>query len=324
MKKEIRKVCGYFVLGIAIQAGIYLYLDRVLFAPTASYNVSSVSDSSPKGENKDGKSAFKDIEIKGKAHYSHDYMYMADVTQDSITIYNAKDLKNPQQVDLKGRNVSYFEWLPDRDLGLIAMYPKDWKGGTWDITLARYNPQGSTESDAPIKNLPKNSKIVDVAFSTATNAVYLKVEVDTGLYRIYRTDANYDTRRIYAQSSSIGKIAVFYDEDKFFYDDTDRGIIYLFNGDDSGWRIISPPGMFRLVGLGDDKTIYAAKVNEKGEATAYYVGHLGVGFEEVKKLESPVDFNTVTVHLIREAQAENANAAQNGDTKNSSDGSTKK
>lgn len=37
----------------------------------------------------------------------------------------------------------------------------------------------------------------------------MKMEVGNGLYRIYRTDANYDTRRIYVQTSHIGKIAVF-------------------------------------------------------------------------------------------------------------------
>lgn len=317
MNKELRKVCGYFILGIAVQAGIYFYLDRVLFAPTASYNVSSLTDSSSSsGTSSEGKAAFKDVKIKGKAHYSHDYQYMADVTSDSITIYNANDVGNPQDVDLKGKGVSYFEWLPDRNLALIGMYPADWQGGTWDITLARYNPSGSTESDAPIENLPRNSKIVDVAYSTATNAVYLKVEVDDGLYRIYRTDANYDTRRIYVQTSDIGKIAVFYDEDRLLYDDTERGIIYLFNGDDSSWRIISPPGMYRLVGLGDDKTIYAVKINDDGDATAYYTGKLGVGFDLVKKLESPVDFDTVTIHLIQEA-AKSANVSSD----NSSDSS---
>ena len=96
-------------------------------------------------------------------------------------------------------------------------------------------------------------------------------------------------------------MAVYYDADRLFYDDSQKGIMYTFNGDDSSWRVISPPGAYRLVGLGDDKTIYAAKINNKGEATAYYTGKLGVGFKEVKALEAPVEFNSITVHMIREA-----------------------
>ena len=47
-----------------------------------------------------------------------------------------------------------------------------------------------------------------------------------------------------------------------------------------------------------------AKINNKGEAVAYYTGQLGVGFEVVKELETPVDFNTVTMHLIKSAVQE--------------------
>ena len=256
-----------FALGLTVQAGAYLYMDRVLFAPLASgdYDMSDVKDKVAEAAEKEGKKTFSKVNVKGKAYYSYDYKYMADVTADSVTIYKAEDLSNPQKVDLKNQGVSFFEWMPDRNLALMALYPIHWNGGRWDVTLARYNPEGTThESDAPIRDLPRDAKIVSVAYSTATNAVYMKMEVGRGLYRIYRTDANYDTRRIYVQTSHIGKIAVFYDEDRLFYDDSQKGIMYTFNGDDSSWRVISPSGAFRLVGLGDDKTIYAAKINSKG------------------------------------------------------------
>ena len=107
-----------------------------------------------------------------------------------------------------------------------------------------------------------------------------------------------------AVSMSRVLIAVFYDEDRLFYDDSERGILYTFNGDDSSWRVISPPGAFRLVGVGDDKTIYAVRINSKGDGTAYYTGKLGVGFKEVKVLDSPVEFNSVTMHMIKEAASQ--------------------
>lgn len=298
MKKQLKEVLLFFAAGIAVQAGAYLYLDQVLFSTTAEYNVSEVQKPAAAGD----RSAYESVRLRGKAYYSYDNAYMADVSDDAVTIYRADDLDNPQRVDLKDQGVSFFEWMPDRNLALMALYPIHWRGGQWDVTLARYNPEGTVhESDAPIEDLPRNSKIVDVAYSTATNAVYMKMQVGSGLYRIYRTDANYDTRRIYVQTASIGKIAVFYDEDRFFYDDTERGLMYTFNGDTSSWRIISPPGMFRLVGVGQDKTIYAARVNGRGEAVEFYTGKLGVGFDKVGEPSAPVDFDTVTVHTIQEA-----------------------
>ena len=211
MKKKIAQLMICFLLGVGVQAGAYVYMDRVLFAPLSSgdYDMSDVKDKVAEQAEKEGKKLYAKVSVKGKAYYSHDYKYMADVTAETVTIYKAEDLGHPQIVDLKGQGVSFFEWMPDRNLALMALYPIHWKGGRWDVTLARYNPEGTThESDAPIRDLPRNAKIVDVAYSTATNAVYMKMEVGKGLYRIYRTDANYDTRRIYVQTSHIGKMAV--------------------------------------------------------------------------------------------------------------------
>ena len=187
MNKKFAQLAVCFILGIGIQAGAYLYMDRVLFAPLSrgDYDMSDVKDKMAEAAEKEGKKLFAKVSVKGKAYYSHDYKYMADVTGDSVTIYKADDLGNPQNVDLKNQGVSFFEWMPDRNLALMALYPAHWKGGRWDVTLARYNPDGTThESDAPIRDLPRNSKIVDVAYSTATNAVYMKMEVGKGLYRI--------------------------------------------------------------------------------------------------------------------------------------------
>ena len=303
---NLKRVLLYFTLGIAVQAGVYFYLDQVLFATTADYAVSDVQKAKETKETKEntaGREVFKNIKISGKAYYSYDNQYLADVSERNVTIYDAENLRNPQRVDLKGNGVSFFEWIPDRNLALMALYPAEWKGGRWNVTLARYNPEGTGhESDAPIEDLPRDSKITAVAYSPATNAVYMKMQVRGGLYRIYRTDANYDTRRIYAQTANIGTIAVFYDEDRFFYDDTEDMMIYLYNDETGGWRTISPPGNYRLVGVTRDKTIYAARLNGEGKAVEFYKGKLGVGFESVGAPSAPVSFDAVTMHWIDETE----------------------
>lgn len=42
MKKQLKRVVLFFGAGLMVQAGIYLYLDQVLFSTTAEYNVSDV------------------------------------------------------------------------------------------------------------------------------------------------------------------------------------------------------------------------------------------------------------------------------------------
>lgn len=280
------KVMSAFVLGLALQGGIYYYLDQVYFAPTTDFAVSS-------SENQDKDGNFPDVG-EGSKYYSQGHKYMAVVTQNSVKVYTSGK-KEPVQIDLKGRSVSYFEWLPDRDLAIMGLY-----GGEEDnVVLARFDPESPEhEVDTAMHDLPSDSKIVDAAFSTATNVVYMKIKVAENAYRIYRTDANYDTRRVYMQASNIGRIAVFYDEDHFFYDNVRTGDVFMFDGTEGGWRVINPPGRYRLVGVDKAKNIYIAKVNEDDEVLSLSKGQLGVGFETIKTFDSVQDLKDITVAAI--------------------------
>ncbi|WP_251444075.1 hypothetical protein [Veillonella intestinalis] len=280
------KVLSAFVLGLALQGGIYYYLDQIYFAPTTEFEVTA-SD----GQEKDGN--FPDVG-EGNKYYSQGHKYMAVVTQDSVKVYTSGE-KTPIDIDLKGRQVSYFEWLPDRDLAIMGLH-----GGVEDnVVLARFDPESPEhEVDTTMQDLPADSKIVDAAFSTATNVVYMKIKVAENAYRIYRTDANYDTRRVYMQASNIGRIAVFYDEDIFFYDNVRTGDVFMFDGTEGGWRVINPAGRYRLVGVDKDKDIYIAKVDEDDKVLSVLQGRLGVGFETVDTFSEPQELKDITVASI--------------------------
>lgn len=197
--------------------------------------------------------------------------------------------------------MSFFEWLPDRNLAIFATYGKDDKTGEYGVYIAQYNPANPDHKlDTPIEDAPEDSKIVDVAYSTATNVVYMKLEVDKDKYRIYRTDANYDTRRIHVQAENIGRIAVFYDSDTFFYDNLNKGIVYMFEGDTSSWREISPSGNFRLIGI-DGQEIFIAEMNKDDKVIAAYRGRLKRGFTKIATYNTPEDFSQITLNSMREA-----------------------
>lgn len=288
--KGMNKVWAYFLVGVLIQGGIYTYLDQVILAPIADYQVSSTK------EEKNNDFA---ITPDGKAYYSYDRRYMAVLEKDKVAIYEAGSKEPPQYMQLEGRSVSYFEWLPDRNLAIVGLYGTNKKTDEYQVLMAQYNPSSPNhELDTELEGVPRGSKIVDTAFSTATNVVYMKVEVEEGRYRIYRTDANYDTRRIYVQAERIGRIAVFFDEDKFFYDNLRTGEIYMFDGSTSGWRVISPVGKYRLVGV-DKRDIYIAEMDGKDTVKAAYKGHLGEGFEKIATYQTSEKFDDITVEKLK-------------------------
>lgn len=289
---KLRKVMGAFVLGIAIQAGIYVYLDSVLFAPTSDFQIAGTNQQEALGFG---------VETNGQSYYSFDKRFMATVVDDNVTIYEAGKKGEPQRISLHGRKVSFFEWLPDRNLAIFATYGRDDKTGEYGVYIAQYNPiYPERELDTPIEDAPADSKIVDVAYSTATNVVYMKLEVGPKRYRIYRTDANYDTRRIHVQAENIGRIAVFYDSDTFFYDNLRTGVVYMFEGATSSWREISPSGNFRLVGI-DGQEIFIAEMNRDDKVVAAYRGRLKRGFTKIATYKTPEDFSKITLNSMREA-----------------------
>lgn len=294
--KPITKVMTAFTLGILLQGGIYYYLDQYMFAPTTDFSVA--------GESQKADDKFPDIK-EGNKYFSYDRKYMAVVTEKSIRIYTSgKD--TPAEIDLKGRSVSYFDWMPDRNLAIMGLYggPKD------QVIMARLNADDPDhEVDTELEDVPEGSKIVDVAYSEATNVVYMKVKVAESTYRIYRTDANYDTRRVYMQASNIGRIAVFYDEDKFFYDNVRTGDVFMFDGTEGGWRVINPSGRYRLIGVDNKQNIYIARVDEDDNALAVYEGKLGVGFKPVYKYNNPITLSEVTMDEVKDIMANGSDTA---------------
>lgn len=159
--KPFTRVLSAFAVGILLQGGVYLYLDQYMFAPTTEFNVA--------GASKDDTKNFPDVK-DGTKYVSYDRQFMAVVTENSLKIYKANESK-PTTIDLKGRSISYFNWMPDRNYAIMGLYDSR------DVVMARLNADDPEhEVDTKLEDLPKGSKIVDAAYSEATNVVYMKVK----------------------------------------------------------------------------------------------------------------------------------------------------
>ena len=144
-----KRVILDFVVGIAVQAGVYLYLDKVLFA--------KASDFKNAGTNQQEALGFG-VEPKGQSYYSFDKRFMATIVDDQLAIYEAGKKGEPQRINLHGKKVSFFEWLPDSNLAIIANYGYDNETGIYDVQNAQYDPvYPEWELDTPIDEAPEDS-----------------------------------------------------------------------------------------------------------------------------------------------------------------------
>lgn len=281
------KIAAWVAASLIFQGLIYLYFDQILLAPTSTYEVSAAT------ENVTG----------GKAYYSRDRRYTAIVTAQSVEIFMAPRKEAIRTIELGGKTVTYFRWLKDRDLALMALQEDKADGSM--VTLTQIHPLGAEHELAEsVSKLPKGSHVVDVAFSQATNVIYMQVQTSAHpeQYRVYRTDANRDLKRVYLNASKIGRIAVLYDQDTLFYDSLEDGTVTARHVDGS-WEIVSPQvGKYRLVGV-DNNVIYLAKLNAEGLATAIYTGRLKGKFTEERVLQTPMDVRQISVKELGKAAA---------------------
>lgn len=285
---ENRKKLIVLAAVLVFHLSIYLYLDKVLLAPTSSYEVSTAS-----GETTGN----------GKAYYSRDRRYMAIVKSGQVEIFSMPGQKLIRTLDTGEQKVSYFKWLEDRDLALMGVHSE--KNGVAKIELSQVNPLVEGRGHATtVNNLPAGSHIVDVAYSTATNVIYMQVQVISSpapRYRVYRTDANQDLARIYFNTDRLGRITVLYDQDSLLFDDMQNDTVLVRHGDGS-WQVISPQGgKYRIVGVDLKNNIYLAKLNTDGLADMIYKGRLGSKFQEHRKLNAPADVRSLKMTDIMEA-----------------------
>ena len=260
------------------------------------------------------------ILLQGGVYLYLDQYMFAPTTEFNVSGASKDDTKNFPDVKEGRKYVSY-------DHQFMAVVT-DESLRIYKAVMARLNADDPEhEVDTELEDVPKGSRIVDAAYSEATNVVYMKVKVREGAYRIYRTDANYDTRRVYMQATDIGRIAVFYDEDNFFYDNAKTGDIFMFNGIEGGWRVINPPGRFRLLGVDTSKTIYIARVDEDNNVLTVYSGKLGVGFKPIYKYNNPTTLSEVTMNAVKEIIAngsDDTTKVTEDNDKSSKDSSSKK
>lgn len=280
MNEKTRKIVIWIVATLFFQGLIYFYFDQFLLAPTSAYEVSAVADPAS----------------GGKAYYSRDRRYTAVVKHDAVEIYSAQKKEPVRTISIRDRKVTYFKWLEDRDLALMGVVEE--AAGSSKVTLTQIHPMGAVHELAEtVSDLPKGSKITDVAYSTATNVIYMAIQISTNpeQYRVYRTDANHDLKRVYLNATRIGRMAVMYEEDWLVYDDLANSTVVIRHGDGS-WDIVSPAvGKYRLIGVDAQDTIYIAKLNSEGMATAILAGKSKGKFIEERAYTTARDVMQITV-----------------------------
>jgi hypothetical protein len=267
------------ILAVILQAGVYLYMDRILFVPAATFSQQTVSEGNE--------------QTIDPAKISTDQKYAAKLESTAVVFITA-DNKTVQEVSLAaGDTVTYFVWVPDTHLALIGISSTGAK--TTTVTLKPINLDTNSMPQEPkITDLAIGSKIEEVAFSPQVNVTYMLITGKTSAM-IYRTDANNKLTKVLT-SNYVTRIACLQSSDTLLYDNKQDRSIYTKSTSGTLKLAVPKTGKYALIGADKDDNIYIGQLNSSSLVTAVLKGTIKGNFAVLQTLTNPSQPAAVTVN----------------------------
>jgi len=275
MKSSIKKT---IVLALVFQIAIYLFLDRYLLVPEASFVQQTISEAQ--------------AESVDLSWMSYDQKYWAEVGETRLAFYGADNNLVKEEPLAAEEEVTYFAWAPDSHLALIATCQPDGRGVT--VSLKSVNVDFDNMPVEPkISGLARGSMITAVAFSTQTNVTYLLIS-GPATNVIYRTDANNRLTRVLSNANieriaclqSIDTLLLYNHADKTIYTRKMKGFSKLK---------VPPDGKYALIGTDHNDFIYIGRLNYAGLVTEILQGSINGDFEDYKAIIHPTKPDAINV-----------------------------
>ncbi|MGE5417852.1 MAG: hypothetical protein ACM3UZ_14035 [Acidobacteriota bacterium] len=273
----MKKLAQWLIVIIIFQLSIYTYADRVLLVPSVSFSQNLVETYQKTGATN---------------LISYDGAYVARTSANGLDILKSQSNESKYHLDLNEKeSITYFSWLPDRYVALVGIN-KEGKNTTTVILKPINLETGSQPEEPSIKGLPKQSRIADVTFSTATNVIYLCIKSHEKAM-VYRVDANNNISKV-KTTQWIGKIGSLKSKDALVYDSTTKNKVYVrYKG---AVKQVSPTdGQYALLGVDKSDTIYIGQLDPDGKVTSVLEGGMNEDFTVFKEMPKAYSVDSLVV-----------------------------
>jgi hypothetical protein len=274
----VNRYMKMLIWAVMLQAGIYLYMDRVLFLPAAGFSQQTISE---------GYAQAIDTTL-----LSTDRKYGAKLETTAV-VFVTVDNKTVKELFLEAEDtVTYFAWVPDSHLALIGISTS--KANTTTVTLKPVNLDTNSMPQEPIiTNLALGSEITAVAFSPQVNVTYMLIAGKNSAM-IYRTDANNKLAKVLT-SKYVTRIACLQGSDTLLYNHSQDRLIYTRSSRGTVKLMVPKTGQYALIGADKDDNVFIGKLNSSGLVTTVLKGTIKGDFIDLETLISPCQPAAVTV-----------------------------
>lgn len=178
--KTLVKWYKWILLAVMFQFCVLFYINNVFLNTdvTVSVTSSDVKEKPLTGE-------FNVPEGVDEIKLSYNARFGAYLNDGILHIVSVESKKDKKVAGLEKDKITYFKWLPDRDM---VIYSSDTgKGKKGVVQMSTYEADSETIRDyPPISGLNSKSKVMDIDLSPFTNVVYAKINTSDSVSKIIR------------------------------------------------------------------------------------------------------------------------------------------
>lgn len=261
--KNISKWYKWILLAIMFQFCVLIYINNVLLNSAVSVSISN-ADVKTKPSTGD----FKVPEDVQNISMSFNAKFGAYLNNGVLHIINVDNNKDKKVAGLGKDKITYYKWLPDRDMVIYSSDTKGGKKGT--IQMSTYEADSEVARDYPeISGLASKSQVMDIELSPYTNVVYAKINTSDTKSKIIR----FNIMSQYAHIMNLNADAIIKEctyVNKLVYQNEGEGI-YIYDGINRNKnRVPIDATKVRVLDIDLNDMLYVGKIDTSGKISEIY------------------------------------------------------
>ncbi|MGE5614103.1 MAG: hypothetical protein ACM3XR_06815, partial [Bacillota bacterium] len=178
--KKLKMIIKWVLLSLLLQTAVLAYINFIYLPNRGKYTATAFEEGPASVKNR----SYVLPEGAAGVSVSFDGLYAAYKKGDNVVIVDIDKKKSIRELDPAGGSITYYRWLPDREMLIYAVREPGGKKGC--VRIATYDIGPELERSYPdIVNLPEGSEVVNIELSPLTNVVYPMIKTSKTRARIY-------------------------------------------------------------------------------------------------------------------------------------------
>lgn len=261
--KMFKKIIAWAMLSIILQVGVLYFLNNVVFKHTSEFK-SNILDLK-KDNTKDIKATISSTAENISVSYNGKYLSYKE--GDTLYLEDSKTGKSTQVTTEDKGTIIYYDWLPERDILVIA--EKVEKDKESKIQIITYDASSSSETLVKeVCSYQENMKVKKISASIFTGVYYVDIDKGGSKDVVYRIDRNNDMQEVNLKTYILGNIQVIPHADRLIYADKIKGTFYVTSPNKQ--LNFNSNKKLTLLGIDRNDVIYMGELNGDKIASITY------------------------------------------------------